>query len=80
MEIKVGDRVKINKYNAGHTTWYSEQIYTVVKMSYNTFFYESSNIAHLDRNLPNKYFNEVHVDYLILLKDERKKKLLNLNK
>ena len=71
MKIKVGDKVKMIEKNCHSAIWYSDEIYTVVKIE--------KDIIDLDRNLKNREKNLINSCYLKSLRKERKKILLNLN-
>jgi len=83
MKIKIGDKVIIDKKKAlGNSTdhnflppWYSDKIFTVIEID--------NNVISLDKNLlepiGNTSGNIIHIEYLKLLRKDRKKKLLKLN-
>lgn len=72
MKIRIGDRVKINKCkaNQGFAQWYSKKIFIVTKID--------GDVAELNSNLNEGFNNKININYLDLLKKERKKKLLRL--
>lgn len=77
MEIKIGDKVKINKkivirYIGNTPDWYTPDIYTICNIS------ASGNIIFLDKILTG-YTNQIHKEYIISIREERKQKLEKLN-
>lgn len=72
MKIRIGDRVKINKEkaNQGFAQWYSKKIFVVTKID--------GDVVELNCILNEGFGNKININYLDLLKKERKKKLLKL--
>jgi len=72
MKFKIGDIVKIDGdvANCKKLQWYSNEIYTIINID--------KDVAELDKALKNIETNKININYLKLLKIERKNKLLKL--
>jgi hypothetical protein len=80
MNIRKGDKIIINKdkvakylgFNKKLPLWYSSDIYTITNIE--------NKYVTLNKDLPNGTGNKIHIEFIRLLKSERKKKLLKLLK